>query len=119
MGSELMSKTELPARQVVLVCDLGPGGLLHPVTRYDLREDGVMRITHGRAKAPLGLKVLQEAAALCLAVCQELSPARLPEAAVPAGRTEDVSPVEGTAETCAPEAREIGDGRSEMEGGVA
>lgn len=119
MGCELMSKTELPARQVVLVCDLGPGGLLHPVTRYDLREDGVMRITHGRAKAPLGLTVLQEAAALCLAVCQELSPARLPEAAVPAGRTEDVSPVEGTAETCAPEAREMGDGRSEMEGGAA
>lgn len=98
MASELTPKTELPARAVVLVCTLGAGGVLYPQTRYEQREDGHLRITAGRSKAPVGLKVLQEAAALCLATCQELSPARLPGGAAPAGRTEDVSPVTGAAE---------------------
>lgn len=59
-------KTTLPSELAVIVCEVREHGHLWPLIRIDRRTDQHLHFASGKANAPLGLQVLQEAAELVL-----------------------------------------------------
>lgn len=114
MTDSLKSKTEVPPTWVVQVCEMRSGAPW-PVASLAVRDDGhvamqgvagieakiYMPLLASTKKAMMAMTratLLQELQAAGLLSGQEkTSLAPLPEAAAPAGRTVDVSPVDGAA----------------------
>jgi hypothetical protein len=59
-------KTTLPSELAVIVCEVREHGHLWPLMRIDRRTDQHVHFSSGKANAPLGLQVLQEAVELVL-----------------------------------------------------
>lgn len=71
MSDELKPKTVLPANHAVLFCEVRSGGDLWPISRIDLRQDGVAQVTSGRGRIALALAPLEQAYACAVKATTE------------------------------------------------
>lgn len=77
--SNPLPKMQMPAEMAVIVCEVREHGNLWPLLRIEQRSDQHVQFTSGADRAPLGLRLLQQASQLVLNKTTELAAAQIAE----------------------------------------